>query len=84
MSSMREGCSNAKPFVYRVEPEKTLNVALRQGVKRNEDYLKRFEALDAEMDKRSLYQRTKALKPGWAPRGNRGQLYRKIGLTSRS
>ena len=41
----------AKPFVYRVEPEKTLNVALRQGVKRNDDYLKRYAALDAEMDK---------------------------------
>ena len=75
----RRAARNAKPFVYRVEPEKTLNVALRQGVKRNEDYLKRYEALDAEMDKALALPENKGFEARMGTKGNRGQLYRKIG-----
>ena len=75
----RRAARNARPFVYRVEPEKTLNVALRQGVKRNEDYLKRYEALDAEMDKALARPENKGFEARMGTRGNRGQLYRKIG-----
>ena len=75
----RRAARRAMPFVYRVEPEKTLNVALRQGVKRNEDYLKRYEALDAEMDKALALPENKGFEARMGTRGNRGQLYRKIG-----
>ena len=75
----RRAARNAKPFVYRVEPEKTLNVALRQRVKRNEDYLKRYEALDAEMDKALALPENKGFEARMGTKGNRGQLYRKIG-----
>ena len=47
----RRAARSAKPFVYRVEPEQTLNVAQRARVKRNDEYLKRYEALDAELQK---------------------------------
>ena len=75
----RRAARSAKPFVYRVEPEKTLNVALRQGVKRNEDYLKRYEALNAEMDKVLALPANKGFEGRMGTKGNRGQLYRKIG-----
>ncbi|MDG1510060.1 MAG: DUF1592 domain-containing protein [Mariniblastus sp.] len=75
----RRAARGAKPFVYRVEPEKTLNVALRQGVKRNDDYLKRYEALDAEMDKALALPENKGFEARLGTKGNRGQLYRKIG-----
>ncbi|MDA7879911.1 DUF1592 domain-containing protein [Mariniblastus sp.] len=75
----RRAARNAKPFVYRVEPEKTLNVALRQGVKKNEDYLKRYAALDAEMDKALALPENKGFEARLGTKGNRGQLYRKIG-----
>ena len=75
----RRDARGAKPFVYRVEPEKTLNVALRQRVKRNDDYLKRFEALDAEMDKTLALPENKGFEARMGTKGNRGQLYRKIG-----
>ena len=76
----RRAARTAKPFVYRVEPEKTLNVALRQGVKRNEDYLKRFEALDAKMDQALALPENKNFEAQMGTRGNRLQLYRKIDL----
>mgnify|MGYP000303455257 CR=1 FL=1 len=75
----RRAARVAKPFVYRMEPEKTLNVALRQGVKRNDDYLKRYEALDAEMDKALALPENKGFEARLGTKGNRGQLYRKIG-----
>ena len=75
----RRAARNAKPFVYRVEPEKTLNVALRQGVKRNGDYLKRYAALDAEMDKALALPENKGFEAQIGTKGNRGQLYRAIG-----
>ncbi|MDA7873822.1 DUF1592 domain-containing protein [Rhodopirellula sp.] len=75
----RRAARNAKSFVYRVEPEKTLNVALRQGVKKNDDYLKRYEALDAEMDKALALPENKGFEARLGTKGNRGQLYRKIG-----
>ena len=75
----RRAARNAKPFVYRVEPEKTLNVALRQGVKRNDDYLKRYAALDAEMDKALARPENKDFEAQLGTKGNRGQLYRAIG-----
>jgi hypothetical protein len=75
----RRAARNAKPFVYRVEPEKTLNVALRQGVKKNEDYLKRYAALDAEMDKALALPENKGFEARLGTKGSRGQLYRKIG-----
>ena len=75
----RRAARRAMPFVYRVEPEKTLNVALRQGVKRNEDYLKRYEALDAEMDKALALPENKGFEAQMGTRGNHEQLYRKIG-----
>lgn len=75
----RRAARSATPFVYRVEPEKTLNVALRQGVKRNDDYLQRYEALDAEMDKALALSANKGFEARMGTKGNRGQLYRKIG-----
>ena len=75
----RRAARTAKPFVHRVEPEKTLNVALRQRVKRNEDYLKRYEALDEEMDKALALPENKGFEAQMGTKGNRGQLYRKIG-----
>lgn len=75
----RRAARNAKSFVYRVEPEKTLNVALRQGVKKNDDYVKRYEALDAEMDKALALPENKGFEARLGTKGNRGQLYRKIG-----
>ena len=74
----RRAARNAKPFVYRVEPEKTLNVALRQGVKRNDDYLKRYAALDAEMDKALALPENKGFEAQLGTKGNRKQLYRAI------
>jgi len=74
----RRAARTAKPFVYRVEPEETLNVALRQGVKRNEDYLKRFEALDAKMDQALALPENKNFEAQMGTRGNRMQLYRKM------
>ena len=75
----RRAARNAKPFVYRVEPEETLNVALRQRVKQNEDYLKRYEALDAEMDKALALPENKGFEARLGTKGNREQLYRIIG-----
>ena len=74
----RRAARRAKPFVYRVEPEKTLNVALRQEVKRNEDYLKRYAALDAEMDRALALPENKGFEARMGTKGNRGQLYRKM------
>ncbi len=45
----RRAARTVEPFVYRVEPEETLNVALREKVARNEEYNRRFDALDAEL-----------------------------------
>ena len=75
----RRAARSAKPFVYRVEPEKTLNVALRKSVARNEDYLKRYAALDAEMDKALALPENQGFEAKLGTRGNRSQLYRAIG-----
>jgi hypothetical protein len=76
----RRAARTAKPFVYRVEPEETLNVALRQKVERNDEYLKRFEALDAELDQALALPENKDFEAQMGTRGNRLQLYRKIDL----
>ena len=75
----RRAARTAKPFVHRVEPEKTLNVALRKRVEKNEDYLKRYEALNAEMDKVLALPENKNFEAKLGTKGNRMQLYRKIG-----
>ncbi|MBB65615.1 MAG: hypothetical protein CMO81_11195 [Waddliaceae bacterium] len=74
----RRAARTAKPFVYRVEPEKTLNVALRQRVERNEEYLKRHKALDAELEKALALPENKNFEAQMGTKGNRLQLYRKI------
>jgi hypothetical protein len=66
-----------------VEPEKTLNVALRRRVARNDEYLKRFEALDAEMDQALALPENKNFEAQMGTRGNRLQLYRKMDLHSK-
>jgi len=75
----RRAARSAKPFVYRVEPEETLNVAQRERVKRNDEYLKRYKALDAEMDKALARPENKGFEARLGTKGNRGQLYRAIG-----
>jgi hypothetical protein len=75
----RRATRSAKPFVYRVEPEETLNVAQRKSVARNEDYLKRYAALDAEMDKALALPENQGFEAKLGTRGNRSQLYRAIG-----
>ena len=75
----RRAARSAKPFVYRVEPEETLNVALRERVARNEEFLKRFEALDAKMDQALALPENKGFEAQLGTKGNRMQLYRKIG-----
>ena len=59
----RRAARSAKPFVYRVEPEETLNVAQRERVERNDEYLKRHAALMRNCRKPSLYLKTRALRP---------------------
>lgn len=76
----RRAARNAKPFVYRVEPEETLNVALRERVERNEDYNKRFEALDAELKEALALPENKDSITQLGLSDNNGQLYRKIDL----
>ncbi len=75
----RRAARSAKPFVYRVEPEKTLNEKLRERVEKDEEYLNRYEALDAEMDKVLALPENKGFEARMGTKGNRGQLYRKIG-----
>jgi len=75
----RRAARSAKPFVYRVEPEETLNVAQRERVKRTDEYLKRYKALDAEMDKALARPENKGFEARLGTKGNRGQLYRAIG-----
>ena len=74
----RRAARTAKPFVYRVEPEKTLNVALRQRVERNEEYNKRFEALDAELEKALALPENKGFKARVGAKGGRLNFYRRI------
>lgn len=76
----RRAARSAKPFVYRVEPEETLNVALRKKVERNEEYNKRFEALDAELQKAFALPENKNFKTQLKLRGGREQIYRQIDL----
>ena len=76
----RRAARTAKPFVYRVEPEETLNVALRERVEKNEKFLKRFEALDAEVEKALALPENKDFEAQMGTRGNRLQLYRKMDL----
>ncbi len=76
----RRAARTAKPFVYRVEPEKTLNVALRERVERNEEYNKRFEALDAELEKALALPENKGFKAQLDLRGGRERLYRQLDL----
>ena len=74
----RKAARTAKPFVYRVEPEKTLNVSLRKRVERNEEYLKRFEALDAELEKAFALPENKGFKAQLGLKGGREQVYRQL------
>ena len=76
----RRAARTAKPFVYRVEPEETLNVELSERVQKDADYLKRYEALDAEMDQALALPENKDFEAQMGTRGNRLQLYRKIDL----
>ncbi len=76
----RRAARNAKPFVYRVEPEETLNVALRERVERNEDYNKRFEALDAELKEALALPENKELIAQLGLSGGNERLYRQIDL----
>jgi hypothetical protein len=76
----RRAARTAKPFVYRVEPEETLNVALRERVERNEEYLKRFEALDAELEKALALPENKGFKAQLDQRGGRERFYRQLDL----
>ena len=76
----RRAARTAKPFVYRVEPEETLNVALRKRVERNEEYNKRFEALDAELQKALALPENKDFKTQLDLRGGNERLYRQIDL----
>ena len=76
----RRAARSAKPFVYRVEPEKTLNVALRQRVERNEDYNKRFEALDAELEKVLSLPENKDFKAQVGAKGGRLNFYRRMDI----
>ena len=76
----RRAARTAKPFVYRVEPEETLNVALRERVQRNEEYNKRFEALDAELKEALALPENKDLMAQLDLRGGRDRLYRQIDL----
>jgi hypothetical protein len=74
----RRAARSAKPFVYRVEPEETLNVAQRARVERNDEYLKRYEALDAEVQKALALSDNKGLKAKLGVRGGREQFYRQL------
>ena len=74
----RRAARSAKPFVYRVEPEETLNVAQRERVKRNDEYLKRYEALDAEVQKALALPENKGFKAKIGVRGGREQFYRQL------
>ena len=74
----RRAARSAKPFVYRVEPEETLNVAQRERVKRNDEYLKRYEALDAEVHKALALPENKGFKAEHGVRGGREQFYRQL------
>lgn len=74
----RRAARSAKPFVYRVEPEETLNVALRERVERNEEYNKRFEAIDAELQKALALPENKDLVAQLDLRGAPDRLYRQI------
>ena len=74
----RKAARTAKPFVYRVEPEETLNVALRERVERNEEYLKRHEALDAALEKALALPENKGFKAQVGATGGREQFYRQL------
>ena len=74
----RREARSAKPFVYRVEPEETLNVAQRERVKRNDEYLKRYEALDTEVEKALALPENKGFKAKLGVRGGREQFYRQL------
>ena len=76
----RKAARTAKPFVYRVEPEKTLNVELRKRVERNEDYNKRFDALDAELEKTLALPENKDFKKQVGAKGGQLNFYRQIDL----
>ncbi|MGB1130626.1 MAG: DUF1587 domain-containing protein, partial [Haloferula sp.] len=79
----RRAARTAKPFVYRVEPEETLNVALRKKVARDEDYMKRFEALDAELQKVLKLPENKGFEARVVAKGAKGgrlNLYRQLDL----
>ena len=74
----RRAARSARPFVHRVEPEKTLNVALRERVARNEEYLKRYEALDAKVQKALALPANKGFKARLKLKGGREQFYRQL------
>jgi len=74
----RREARSAKPFVYRVEPEETLNVAQRERVERNDEYLKRHEALDAALQKALALPENKGFKAELGVRGGREQFYRQL------
>ena len=56
-----------------MEPEETLNVALRERVERNEEYNKRQGALDAELQKALALPENKGFEAQMGLRGNRLQ-----------
>ena len=74
----RQAARSAKPFVYRVEPEETLNVAQRERVDRNDEYLKRHAALDAELQKALALPENNGFKAELGVRGGREQFYRQL------
>ena len=76
----RRAARTATPFVYRVEPEETLNVALKERVERNEEYLKRHEALDAELEKALALPENEGFGAQLDLRGGRERFYRQLDL----
>ena len=74
----RRAARSAKPFVHRVEPEETLNVALRERVARNEAYLKRHRALDAKLEQALALPENQGFKAKLGVRGGREQFYRQL------
>ena len=76
----RRVARTAKPFVYRVEPEKSLNVELRQRVERNEEYHKRFEALDAAVNQALALPENNGFDAQVGAKGGRLNFFRNLDI----
>ena len=76
----RRAARNAKPFVYRVQPEQTLNPALKERVARNEEYNQRFAALEAEVQKALALPENQGFVAELDLKGGPTRLYRILDL----